>query len=46
MAMSVLERYANIDDSAKMRPKPTRVAMDELQLHDLQNADAAVPPTL
>jgi hypothetical protein len=27
-----------------MRPNPTRVAIDELQLHDLQKADAAVPP--
>lgn len=42
--MSVLERYANIDDRANMSPKPTLVAIEELQLHDLQKADAAVPP--
>lgn len=42
--MSVLERYANIDDRANISPKPTLVAMEELQLHDLQKADAAVPP--
>ena len=28
----------------KLTPNPTRVAIEELQLHDLQNADAAVPP--
>ncbi len=30
--------------SVLLTPKPTRVAIDELQLHDLQKADAAVPP--
>jgi len=29
-----------------MRPKPTRVAIEELQLQDLQKADAAVPPDI
>jgi hypothetical protein len=28
----------------KLTPKPTRVAIDELQLHDLHIAEAAVPP--
>ena len=27
---------------ANMRAKPTRVAMEELQLHDLQKSDAAL----
>lgn len=33
-----------MEERAKMRPNPTRVAMDELQLQDLQKAEAAVPP--
>src|SRR5258708_1922090 len=69
MAISVLERYASIEDRANMScgrikggnvrpfclrferchrllptPKPTLVAILELQLHDLQNAEAALPP--
>lgn len=66
MAKFVRERYASIDDNAKISyikqtlyvvstksvrsekegrtPKPTRVAILELQLHDLQKAEAAVPP--
>jgi len=40
--VSVFIIHARIEFSAKMKAKPTRVAMDELQLHDLKNIEAAV----
>jgi len=33
-----------LDHRRWLTPKPTRVAIDELQLHDLHIAEAAVPP--
>jgi hypothetical protein len=40
MMASVLNNHASIEFRQKMSAKPTRVAMDELQLHDLKNMDA------
>jgi len=34
--------HASMEFNANIIAKPTRVAMDELQLHDLKNMDAAV----
>lgn len=42
MANRVKLSQANNASRQKMRQKPTRVAMDDWQLHDLKKADAAV----
>ena len=42
MARGVFMSHANIELNKKIKAKPTRVAIEELQLHDLQNIDAIV----
>ena len=40
MARGVFISHANIELNKKIKANPTRVAIEELQLHDLQNIDA------
>lgn len=42
MANGVFMSHANSEFRMKIIAKPTRVAIDELQLQDLQNMEAAV----